>query len=132
MTNYGMTQLGWTGRSATSPEASRIDQLALEREARQLRDESLARSLTAFGRAIRNLASSFSLWRQRRSTYAELMRLDDRMLADIGLHRGEVRAVAEMGELPSRVRDSLLELGQPEAASFIGRAANANRSYKAA
>lgn len=33
-------------------------------------------------------------WRAYRQTYAELMRLDDRGLADINLTRGEIDAVA--------------------------------------
>jgi uncharacterized protein YjiS (DUF1127 family) len=128
---YGITQFGWMGRSATSPEASRIDHLALEREARQLRDANIAAALTAFGRLVGRLAQRFSAWRERRSTYAELMRLDDRMLADIGLHRGELRAAADLGELPSR-GEPAIDYVTPVEVPYIGLAANHNRPTKAA
>ncbi len=38
-------------------------------------------------------ASAWADWRERRSTYAELMALDDRLLADIGLRRTDVPAI---------------------------------------
>jgi len=34
-------------------------------------------------------------WRQRQRAYGELMALDDRSLADIGIRREEIRAVVE-------------------------------------
>jgi uncharacterized protein YjiS (DUF1127 family) len=34
-------------------------------------------------------------WRQRQRAYGELMSLDDRSLADIGIRREEIRAVVE-------------------------------------
>lgn len=34
-------------------------------------------------------------WRRRQLAYAELMALDDRSLADIGLHRSEIPAIVE-------------------------------------
>ena len=132
MKTYEITQYGWVGRSATSPEASRIDHLALEREARQLRDESLAQGLGAFGRAVRTLARRFVEWRERRETYSELMRLDDRMLADIGLNRGELRAVSEMGQTPSRTRETLVDFGGNATEAYFSHAANRNEPYKAA
>ncbi|MBI1775315.1 MAG: DUF1127 domain-containing protein [Proteobacteria bacterium] len=121
------------GRSATSTEASRIDHLAIEREARQLRDENLAAALSTFGRVVGRLARRVAAWRERRATYAELVRLDDRMLADIGLNRGEIQAAAEFGQLPSRSHDaSMVDIGAQTSEPFIGRPANYNRPYKAA
>jgi uncharacterized protein YjiS (DUF1127 family) len=42
-------------------------------------------------------------WHRARVTYRELMALDDRQLADIGLARSEVETVALIGR-PQRVR----------------------------
>jgi uncharacterized protein YjiS (DUF1127 family) len=39
--------------------------------------------------------TAFANWRRRQRAYAELMALDDRSLADIGIHRSEIPAVAE-------------------------------------
>jgi uncharacterized protein YjiS (DUF1127 family) len=43
-------------------------------------------------------------WRQRQRAYGELMALDDRSLADIGIRREEIRAIVEgyYDEGPSR------------------------------
>jgi uncharacterized protein YjiS (DUF1127 family) len=34
-------------------------------------------------------------WRRKQQAYAELMALDDRSLADIGIHRSEIPAIVE-------------------------------------
>jgi uncharacterized protein YjiS (DUF1127 family) len=39
--------------------------------------------------------SAMARWRQRQRAYAELMALDDRSLADIGIHRSEIPAIVE-------------------------------------
>jgi uncharacterized protein YjiS (DUF1127 family) len=36
---------------------------------------------------------SFADWRRKRRAYAELMALDDRLLADIGIHRSEISRI---------------------------------------
>ena len=38
---------------------------------------------------------AFSDWRRRQKAYSELMALDDRSLADIGLHRSQIAALVE-------------------------------------
>ena len=38
---------------------------------------------------------ALSDWRHRQQAYAELMALDDRSLADIGIHRSEIPAIVE-------------------------------------
>jgi len=38
---------------------------------------------------------AFSEWRNRQRAYAELMALDDRSLADIGIRRSEIPAIVE-------------------------------------
>jgi uncharacterized protein YjiS (DUF1127 family) len=38
---------------------------------------------------------AFTEWRRKEQAYAELMSLDDRSLADIGVHRSQIRAMVE-------------------------------------
>ena len=38
---------------------------------------------------------AFAAWRRRERAYAELMALDDHSLADIGIHRSQVRDLCE-------------------------------------
>jgi uncharacterized protein YjiS (DUF1127 family) len=38
---------------------------------------------------------AFAEWRRRQQAYAELMSLDDRSLADIGIRRSEIPAIVE-------------------------------------
>lgn len=38
---------------------------------------------------------SFAEWRRKQQAYAELMALDDRSLADIGVRRSEIPAIVE-------------------------------------
>ncbi|GGB49778.1 DUF1127 domain-containing protein [Tistrella bauzanensis] len=47
--------------------------------------------------SLKNLIARTVRWRLERRTYAELKSLDDRMLADIGISRGEIRSVASHG-----------------------------------
>lgn len=49
---------------------------------------SLVNLFIAAGRA-------FADWRRRERAYAELMALDDRSLADIGIRRSQIRALVE-------------------------------------
>ena len=39
--------------------------------------------------------NGFSEWRRRAHTYEELMALDDRSLADIGIHRSQIQGIVE-------------------------------------
>jgi len=39
--------------------------------------------------------TAIASWRQRQRAYGELMGLDDRSLADIGIRREEIRAIVE-------------------------------------
>jgi uncharacterized protein YjiS (DUF1127 family) len=41
------------------------------------------------------IRDAFVEWRHRQQAYAELMALDDRSLADIGLRRSEIPAIVE-------------------------------------
>ena len=40
------------------------------------------------------LARAFQVWRRYRACVRELVRLDDRLLADVGLTRSDIQAVA--------------------------------------
>jgi uncharacterized protein YjiS (DUF1127 family) len=56
-------------------------------------------------RAIRELFRSLVDWFRRRAAIARLQRLDDRMLKDIGLYRGDIEAAvrgADRGPLSTR------------------------------
>ncbi|HWD60407.1 MAG TPA: DUF1127 domain-containing protein [Stellaceae bacterium] len=39
--------------------------------------------------------NAFAEWRRRQQAYAELMALDDRSLADIGIHRSQIPGIVE-------------------------------------
>ncbi len=39
--------------------------------------------------------TALARWRQRQRAYGELMALDDRSLADIGIHRSQIPAIVE-------------------------------------
>jgi uncharacterized protein YjiS (DUF1127 family) len=54
-------------------------------------------------------------WRRRQRAYAELMALDDRSLADIGIRRSQIRALIEGGDVQGR---ELEPASSPETASF--------------
>ena len=43
-----------------------------------------------------------SAWRRRQRAYAELMALDDRSLADIGIRRSQIRALVEGEDVRGR------------------------------
>lgn len=49
---------------------------------------SLINTLTSAGKAI-------ATWHRRHRAYAELMDLDDRTLADIGIRRSQIRGVVD-------------------------------------
>ena len=45
---------------------------------------------------------AFADWRRRERAYGELMALDDRSLADIGIHRSQIRALLEGDDVRGR------------------------------
>ncbi|MBT9382711.1 DUF1127 domain-containing protein [Pseudooceanicola sp. CBS1P-1] len=50
--------------------------------------------MPAFAWAITHLLTAITDWNDARATRRALSRLDDRELADIGLNRGDIEAVA--------------------------------------
>ena len=70
-------------------------------------DERAVLSAGSFGFAAmlhgldRILVQPLQSWRHKRAAYRELMALDDRQLADIGVARGEIDlAVSLVGRMP--------------------------------
>ena len=64
-------------------------------------------------------------WRKRHNAYHELMALDDRSLADIGIHRSQIPAIVEgfyrntRGE-PMGARDPAIGLASPQVKLAFG------------
>ena len=91
-----------SGRSV-SAATRRADLFTIEREARQIRAEAvgmtlgnlLADAVIALGRGLTKVAYALEGWRKRRETYGELMALDERLLADIGVQRADIPVIAE-------------------------------------
>jgi uncharacterized protein YjiS (DUF1127 family) len=60
---------------------------------------------------------ALSAWRRRERAYAELMALDDRSLADIGIRRSQIRALVE-GDAP---RQRFAESASSQRRTVFGR-----------
>jgi uncharacterized protein YjiS (DUF1127 family) len=58
---------------------------------------------------------SIAEWRRRQRAYAELMALGDRSLADIGIHRSQIRALLEGDDIRGR---DLEGFPSPEGSTF--------------
>jgi len=55
-------------------------------------------------------------WRQRQRAYDELMALDDRSLADIGIHRSQIPAIIEASYQAARSAAAADRVRDPEPA----------------
>jgi uncharacterized protein YjiS (DUF1127 family) len=83
------------GRSV-SVSSRRTDTAELVRQARQDRAEIVGSAIgDLLGKGLKKVAYSLEAWRQRRATYSELNALDDRLLADLGIQRADIPAIAE-------------------------------------
>ncbi len=51
------------------------------------------KALSAVAESVANAAGAVRAWNARNAAVRELSRLDDHLLKDIGIHRGEIRAV---------------------------------------
>ncbi len=89
--------------------------------------EAVAEAIVAISRAVANLPNALKEWRVRRRTFAELMSLDDRTLADIGITRGEIAQVAA-GRYAPTLRGAARLVGRP---ALVG-ATNSNQPKLAA
>ena len=78
-------------------------------------DVTLTNLIVAAGHA-------FSDWRRRQKAYAELMALDDRSLADIGLHRTQIPALVEGAHRSTRAAepDAVVASAFADPARFVG------------
>ncbi|MBM3549301.1 MAG: DUF1127 domain-containing protein [Alphaproteobacteria bacterium] len=91
------------GRSVRN-SSRRTDIALLEALARQDRAEVIGRfvgnllgdATLTLGKGLKAVAYAVEGWRQRRATYGELTQLDDRLLADIGIQRADIPAIAEV------------------------------------
>jgi uncharacterized protein YjiS (DUF1127 family) len=77
--------------SSVEPALPALSPRSLVAEARHTRTHGLAHGLLTAVRTVRDVLATF---RQRRETIAQLRALSDRELADIGLNRGAIPAVA--------------------------------------
>ena len=90
------------GRSVSNSRR-RTDSILIEAQARQERAEAVGRfvgnllgdATLKLGKGLKAVAYAVEGWRQRRATYGELTALDDRLLADIGIQRADIPAIAE-------------------------------------
>jgi uncharacterized protein YjiS (DUF1127 family) len=86
---------GMTGSKST---LDRMTPGEIELMARKMRAmiiaDALATTVLTVSRAIGWLARPLVAWWNRTQVYDELMSMDDRMLADIGISRAEIPAVA--------------------------------------
>ncbi len=57
---------------------------------------------------LKRFAAAFERWNVRRSTYLTLRQLDDRILKDIGLHRGVLHSVADQVSRLAAANDNVL------------------------
>ncbi len=80
-----------TGWSPTDAPKARRNRPTLAR--RVLADIGGGASLEALKSRISHLGQALSVWHRRRAAIGELSALSDRMLEDIGLHRGQIRSV---------------------------------------
>jgi uncharacterized protein YjiS (DUF1127 family) len=74
----------------------------------------IGRARTDRARAIRDLFRGIYDWMRRRAAIARLRRLDDRMLKDIGINRGEIES-AVLGFPADRTRRSAPSSGSNRA-----------------
>lgn len=79
--------------------------------ARQGASEDMA---TALCGGIGGLGTRIAGWWRRRAAAATLMRLDDRMLRDIGLTRHQVQAIASGVPIPAEADDRAPAVGRTE------------------
>ena len=67
---------------------------------RARRPEPTRDVLALLAAPVLGLARAYARWRRRERAIAELARLDDATLADMGLHRGEIRSAVIEAQRP--------------------------------
>ncbi len=92
---YNETDLARLSRvSDRLPANLAVDLAELRRVAAVARGEAFLSGLRAIGRFLPRLVAPVVAWRRYRAARAELLALDDRTLADIGIARADVPRVA--------------------------------------
>jgi uncharacterized protein YjiS (DUF1127 family) len=71
-----------------SAPVARFDEVEVALAARKMR------TLLVY-EMVKAVVARFKAWNERRRTYTELEQLDDRILADIGVNRGEIGQIAQ-------------------------------------
>ena len=90
---------------AESSAYQTIDTQRMAAEAQYLRAKALARLVRLAGASVAGVFRAWVLapavrWYRRRKTYQELMRLDNRTLADIGILRCDIPTVVRNADAP--------------------------------
>ncbi len=75
--------------------------LDVQQRADQLRGQALAQDVRVIGQAIGKLLGSLRAALRGDAAYADLRNLDDHMLQDIGLTRGDIRSAVYANRLPA-------------------------------
>lgn len=104
--------------------------------ARELQSETLARGLGAAAHFLARIATAASRsitgTLRRRRTTAELSRLDDHMLADIGIDREQIPMIAQGLIAPSNAAPRRTVRAAPCPTQYRGDAANDPKTRSAA
>ncbi|MBI1245138.1 MAG: DUF1127 domain-containing protein [Alphaproteobacteria bacterium] len=105
----------------------RINYYAIEQMARLHRSAAMAEILVALfvgaERGARRLAAAFRRWMEIQDTIADLERLDDRCLADIGIEREGIAAFATGHQARHDAEGHLYVVGSAPIAANAQRAA---------
>ena len=90
-------------------ERAQIERAHMIRHLARRTGQRLGEALATAASHTGSLLQDARLWLRRRAVTQELARLDDRMLKDIGLYRGDIPWVAEavaLGQTPDRAADT--------------------------
>lgn len=91
-----ISQTGYNGSRSEAASAASFSELQMMAAARRERALFIGRAIGHLARSLwKGVSGLFGRMRHRRRVYAELMSLDDRMLSDIGLTRGDIPFVAK-------------------------------------
>ena len=124
---YDTYKTAWLGSSADLGRAHTGHRVSPAEYAMMARGESLATAIIAVSRFVGETVGRFIVkplrtWNKRRVTYDELMGLDDHMLRDLGITRGQIAGVAVAAATGDQTVHQMT----------VGQIANRNEPVKAA